>query len=87
MRPKAVTHLAKNTGGMFTRAGQHCRPESAEDKGVAKESMQTEHRQPMGLLRAAAIGVSIGVASAMLYLWSMERRRQDDLAWAYYRTH
>lgn len=87
MRPKGVIGLAKNPRGIFTRAGQHCRPESAEDKSVAKETMQTEHRQPMGLLRAAAIGMSIGVASATLYLWSMEQRRQDDLAWEYYRTH
>ena len=63
------------------------RTERTAEQGDADDVAQTKRRQPLGLLPAAAIGSLIGVASAMLYLWCMERQRQNDLAWEYYRTH
>ena len=65
---------------------QHRTGRSTE-QGDAEDGVQTKHRSPIGLLQAAAIGTSVGIASTMFYMWCMERQRQDDLVWDYYRNH
>lgn len=64
-----------------------CRPHCSTDEASAKQGLHNDGRHPIGLLKALAVGASIGVASALLYLWWAEWQRQDDLAWEYYRTH
>ncbi|CAL5229318.1 g12624 [Coccomyxa viridis] len=65
----------------------NARTDRSTEQAEPEAGVPTKHGQPLGLVKAAVVGVSIGVASGMLYLWCMERQRKDNLAWEYYRTH
>ena len=47
----------------------------------AKEVLQNEGKEPVGLLRVVAVSAFVGVVSALPYFWWAEWQRQDDLAW------
>ncbi|CAK0787107.1 hypothetical protein CVIRNUC_010323 [Coccomyxa viridis] len=65
----------------------HARPESSAQDGSASDVVQCKQQKPLGTLVLVGVGFLIGAAFALLYLWGLERQRQDNLAWEYYRTH
>lgn len=90
MQPDFLQHWSAVQVSPFSSTGIACcayRIDTSSQQADAEDGVQTKHRQPSGLLKTVAVGVLNGIASAMLYQWCMERQRQDNIAWEYYRTH